>query len=224
MAESPFNCPKCGAVLPLADVNVAADVALCRACGTSGSFLQHGSVPAITDEEMARPPKRVSLRRAFGDALAIVVRPRRVALLFLVPFTLMWSGISMTVLYIAPLATGKFKWQEGLFGLPFLLGTIVLLTIILYQIFGQTTITLTKGKIRVATGLFGKGRVREMECGPGTQVALRMSSYRVNNVPQQEIVLTSDGREFKFGAMLLAAEQKQYVAAVLRRAAGGRPG
>ena len=224
MADSPFHCPKCGAVLPLADINVAADMALCRACGTSGSFLQHGSVPAITDEEMARPPKRVKLRRAFGDALAIEVRPRRMALLFLVPFTLLWSGISMTVIYIVPLATGKFDWEAGLFGLPFLLGTIVLLTIILYMIFGRTTITLTKGKIRVATGLFGKGRVREMECGPGTQVALRMSNVRVNNVPQQEIVLTSDGNEFKFGAMMLSPDQKQYVAAVLRRAAGGRPG
>ena len=29
-----YNCPECGANVPLADMNVAADVALCRACGT----------------------------------------------------------------------------------------------------------------------------------------------------------------------------------------------
>ena len=221
-ATSPFTCPSCGAALPLADVNVAADVALCRACGRSGAFLHNASVPAISDDELARPPKRVRLRREFGDALSVVVRPSRAALWFFIPFTLLWSGISMTAIYLVPLVRGEFEWQEGLFGLPFLIGTLFLLTMILYLLFGRTTITLMKGRVRVSTGLFGKGRVREMECAKGTQVSLQMSGYRVNNVPQQEIVLRSGSEELKFGAMLLPNEAKPYVAAVLKRAAGGR--
>ena len=216
-----FSCPDCGKDLPLEDVNVAQDMALCRACGYSGAFLNTSVVPRMTDEEMARPPKRVSLQREFGDALTITCRPKRTALLFLVPFVALWSGVSMAGIYVVPLATGQFDWKMGLFGLPFLIGTIVLVTIILNVLVGKTTVTLSKGKVQVGTHLLGWRRFREMECGKETAVSLQKSSYRVNNVPQPEIVLSSRGQELRFGAMALSDEAKKYVAAVLRRAAGG---
>ena len=221
LAMKPFLCPNCGKQLPLDDVNMAQDMALCRACGYAGAFLSASTVPQMTDEEMARPPKRVSLQREFGDALTITCRPKRTILLFLVPFVALWSGVSMSVIYIVPLATGQFEWKLGLFGLPFLMGTVVLVAVILNVLAGKTTVTLSKGKVTVGTHLLGWRRFREMECGRGTAVSLQNSSYRVNNVPQPEIVLSSGGREVRFGAMALSNEAKKYVAAVLRRAAGG---
>ena len=221
LSRKPFTCPNCAKELPLADVNVAQDVALCRACGYTGPFLAAAAVPRMTDEEMARPPKRVSLQREFGDALTITCRPKRGMLLFLVPFTLFWSGFSMAGIYIVPLATGNFDWKMGLFGLPFLIGTVVLVTIILNVLVGRTTVTLTKGKVQVGTHLLGWKKIREMECGPGTTVTLAMSGYRVNNVPQPEIELTCGEQKLKFGAVTLSPEAKTYVAAVLRRAVGG---
>ena len=221
LSAKPFRCPNCGQELPLADVNVAQDVALCRACGFTGSFLAAATVPRLSDEEMARPPKRVSLTREFGDALTITCRPKRTALLFLVPFVAIWSGVSMAAIYVVPLATGQFDWKMGLFGLPFLIGTVVLVAIILNVLVGKTTVTLTKGKVQVGTHLLGWQRIREMECDRETSVSLQQSSVRVNNVPQPEIVLSSGGRELRFGAMGLSDEAKKYVAGVLRRAAGG---
>jgi hypothetical protein len=221
LSIKPFRCPDCGAELPLADVHVAQDVALCRACGYSGSFLATSTVPKLTDEELARPPKRVTLVRGFGDALTITCRPKRTALLFLVPFTLFWSGFSMAGIYGSQLWKGEFDPKLSLFGLPFLIGTVVLVTIILNVLLGKTTVTLTKGKVAVGTHLLGWRKVKEFDCGPGTAVSLQSSSYRVNNVPQPEIVLASGGQEFRFGAMALSKEAKTYVAAVLRRAAGG---
>ena len=216
-----YACPNCGKELPLVDLNMAANAALCRGCGYAGPFLQVAAVPRLSDAEMAHPPKRVSLQRDFGDALTITCRPKRTMLWFLVPFMLFWSGISMTGIYIVPLATGHFDWKLGLFGLPFLLGTIVLVAFILNVLVGKTTVTLTKGKVLVGTHLAGWKRIREMDCAPGTVVSLQESSYRVNNVPQPEIVLASGGKEFRFGAVALSSEAKTYVAAVLRRAAGG---
>lgn len=216
-----FACPKCGKDLLLDDVNVAQDMALCRACGYSGAFLNTASVPQLTDEEMARPPKRVSLRREFGDALSIECRPNRAALWFLIPFTALWSGGSMIGIYGTQIWSGNYDVKQSLFGLPFLFGTVVLLTIILHLVFGKTTVTLTKGRVRIFTGLFGAGRTRELECGKETTVALAPSGYRVNDVVQPEIVLSSEGRELRFGAMALSSEAKKYVAAVLRRAACG---
>ena len=221
LAMKPFLCPGCGQKLPLEDVNVGQDMALCRGCGYTGAFLSASAVPQLTDEEMARPPKRVKLERGFDDALTITCRPKRTSLLFLVPFTAFWSGISMVGIYIVPLATGRFEWKLGLFGLPFLIGTLVLLAVILNVLLGKMTVTLTKGKVTLGTHLLGWRRIRELECGKGTTVSIEKSGVRVNNVPQPEIVLRSGEQELKFGAMLLTPEAKKYVAAVLRRAAGG---
>lgn len=217
----PFACPRCAQELPLVDVNVAQDVALCRACGYRGAFLGTTAIPPMSDEELARPPKRVSLHREFGDALTILCRPRKTALLFLVPFTVLWSGVSLAGIYVVPLIQGEFDWKMGLFGLPFLLGSVCFVAAILYTLFGATKITLAKGRIRVFMGAFGLGRTRELECGKGTTVTIEKSGYRVNNVPQPEIVLASGGRTLKFGAMGISNEAQAYVAAVLRRAAGG---
>jgi hypothetical protein len=221
LSLQPFTCPNCAKELPLVDVNVAQDMALCRACGFSGSFLGATPVPRMTDEEMARPPKRVSLQREFGDALTITCRPQKTTLLFLIPFTALWSGISMTVIYGTQIASGDFDWKLSLFGLPFLLGTIGFVAAILYTLFGATKVTLAKGRIRIFMGVFGVGRTREMECGRDMAVKIEKSGYRVNNVPQPEIVLTSGETKFKFGAMGLSNDVQTYVAAVLRRAAGG---
>lgn len=221
LEKKPFLCPNCGKTLPLEDVNMAQDVALCRACGYTGAFLAVSAVPQMTDEEMARPPKRVKLERGFDDALTITTRPKRTILLFLVPFTAFWSGISMTGIYIVPLATGRFEWQLGLFGLPFLIGTLVLLGVILNVLLGRMTVTLTKGKVAVGAHLLGWRRIRELECGKDTAVTIGKSGFRVNNVPQPEIALRSGGQELKFGAMGLSGDALTYVAAVLRRAAGG---
>ena len=221
LSAKPFKCPNCGQELPLADVNVAQDAALCRACGYTGSFLAAATVPRLTDEELARPPKRVSLQRGFGDALTVTCRPRRGTLLFLIPFTAFWSGFSMAGIYGTQIASGTFDPKLSLFGLPFLAGTIVLVTVILYCLFGKTTVTLSKGRVQTFTGLFGVGRTREMECGPGTTVTIGQSGYRVNNVTQPEITVTSGDRSLKFGAMVIPNDALPYVAAVLRRAAGG---
>ena len=221
LSAKPFVCPNCGQALPLADVNVAQDVALCRACNYTGSFLAASTVPRLSDEELARPPKRVSLQRGFGDELTVVCRPRRGTLWFLIPFVALWSGGSMTGIYLVPLVKGTFEWHEGLFGIPFLLGTVVLLAIVAYLAFGKTTVTLSKGRVRTFTGVFGLGRTREMECGPGTAVAIAQSNFRSNNVPQPEIVVKSGESQLKFGAMTIPNDALPYVAAVLRRAAGG---
>ena len=221
MRESPFDCPSCNAELPLADVNVGSDVALCRSCGRKGPFLGASSIPKLTDEELARPPKRVSLHRDFGDALVLTCQPKKTALWFLIPFTAFWSGISMGGIYGQQIARGQFDWKASLFGLPFLIGTLGLVTAILFNFFGHSRVTLTKGRVKVFVGLFGIGRTREMECGKDTTVSLQTSGYRVNNVPQLEIVLASEGKEIRFGSMALSTEEKKYVAAVLRRASGG---
>ena len=220
--ESPYRCAGCGEVLRPVDMNAAEDAAQCRACGYAGPFLGGGSIPKLTDEELARPPKGVRLERGFGDRLTIACVPRRKVLWYLVPFTAVWSGISMAGIYGQQWMQGRFDWKLSLFGLPFLAGTIGLLWAVVYHLFGRTTVTLTRGKVRVFSGIWGLGRTRQMAWGKAAAVSLRTSDFRVNNVPQREIVLADGGNEIRFGAMGLSAEARRYVAAVLLRVAGGR--
>ena len=176
-----LKCPQCGGELALADVNVAQDAAVCRACRYAGPFLNALVVPELTDEQLARPPRRVKLQRGFGDALTLTVRPRRWALLFLVPFTAIWSGGSLAGIYGSQLWRGEFDPKLSLFGLPFLLGTLGLLTAILFMIFGRTAVTLAKGRVEVRSGLFGLGRTRALACGPSPICATRRSATRSAN-------------------------------------------
>ncbi|MBP7008420.1 MAG: hypothetical protein KBC66_01245 [Kiritimatiellae bacterium] len=175
----------------------------------------------MTDEELARPPPGVRLERGFGDTLTIVCTPQRKALVVLIPFTVVWSGFALAALYGPQLASGRFDWRLSLFGLPFLLASIGLCSTILYHLFGRTTVTLAKGRVRIFRGVFGWGRTREMVIGPERRVTLARSGIRVNDVPQEEIRLESAGRTFSFGALGLPAETRRYVAAVLQRALGG---
>lgn len=221
MSMSPFSCPQCGKPLLLEDFNVSENMAFCRACGYTGAFLGNTAVRVITDEEMAHPPKRVRLRKGFDDELQVICTPKRWVLWFLVPFTLLWSGISMTVIFIVPLATGKFEWKEGLFGLPFLVGTIFLLGFILMMVFGHLAVTLSRGQVRIFRGAFGLGRTQTIPCGGDTSVSIEQSSVSVNNVRQSEIVLRNGEKTVQFGATSLSKEAMEYVAAVLRRAGCG---
>ncbi len=221
MQATPFLCPKCGKELPLVDLNVAADVALCRTCGYSGSFLQSSTVPTMSDEEMARPPKRVTLHRGFDGELEIVSRFGKGLAFFLIPFTAIWSGASMWGFYGTQLMKGEFDLRQSLLGIPFLLGTIVLVSLILLALFGKTIVTLSRGRVQVFNGVFGMGRTREIDCRKGTQVSLEKSSVSKNHVPQMQIVLRSDNQTLKFGALSFSKETRRYVAAVLRRAGSG---
>jgi len=77
---------------------------------------------------------------------------------FLVPFTLVWSGGSLGGIYVTQIISGEFNPFISLFGIPFLLGSILLWTISLMAIWGKVEITITDDGGTVFTGLGKIGR------------------------------------------------------------------
>lgn len=118
-------CPKCQSDIPLEDVNVANDIALCRKCNQTFTFAQ-----AVREEEnpapvdLDRPPKGVWYRRT-PNGFELGCSTRSAAAFFLVPFMLVWSGGSLGGIYGSQIAKGDFNLGMSLFGLPFLFGTIL---------------------------------------------------------------------------------------------------
>ena len=52
-----YFCPKCGAEIPLSDINVSADLMLCKSCGETSSFAE--AVNEVGDESvLVKPPPK----------------------------------------------------------------------------------------------------------------------------------------------------------------------
>ncbi len=216
MSET-YRCPHCGAAIDLADTNVATDIALCRACGKTAPFSSIVAQPELAAVDFAAPPKGVRIEKSLIDGIEITYRKLSPVLLFLIPFVVLWSGGSMFGIYGQQIVRGKFDLQMSLFGLPFLLGTVVLLSIIAFLIFGHRRISLGRGECEVFMGVGPLGWRRTIPLTTESVVRLEISSVRVNHVQQRDVVVTTGDRKIKFGATV-PEDVRVFIAAVLQKA------
>ncbi len=211
------QCNFCSAPIALGDINVAADIALCRACGKSMPFSSLAGIPGESEVDMMRPPKGLSLADDAFHGKVITYHKKSLIVLFLIPFTLIWSGGSLGGIYGTQIAKGEFNLIISLFGLPFLFGTVVLVSIILHSLFGSTKIWFNRGVCHVFTGVGKFGWTRRHPCTKETRVAVTMSNLRVNNVPKTGIEIRTGDKKLLFGT-IWTEEAKTFVATALKRA------
>jgi hypothetical protein len=216
MTEPAYSCPSCHAEIPLDDVNVAKDVALCRACGRATPFSLISGTAEVSLDALDEPPKSVRVEQGFGDEMSIVYHRLSPVLLFLIPFTAFWSGFSMWGIYGKQIMAGTFNLSESLFGLPFLFGTIILLGIIAYLMFGKWVVKLSHGEATVFVGVGLFGRTRRFSYNRNTTVSMSMTGVKVNDRPQPGILVRTDDKDFLFGA-LLPANARQFIAAAIAK-------
>lgn len=213
-----YSCAHCNQPIDLADTNVATDLALCRACGQTMPFSSLAGIREISAVDLASPPKGVRVERSLIDGLDVTYHKIPFAVFFLIPFTALWSGVSLWGIYGSQMSEGKFDWTASLFGLPFLIGTLILLSVISFMLLGRWRITLGRGLCRIFLGIGPVGWTRQIALDPQTTVRLQPGSTRINNVPQRDIVITSGEEQLKFGA-LLPEHVRVFLAAVIERAA-----
>src|SRR5687767_8011351 len=115
-----MNCPKCETEIPLEDINVAQDIALCRKCAESFSFAELAQDEAIPEVDLNHPPKGMWFNRT-PDGFELGSSTRSGVAFFLVPFMCLWSGGSLGGIYGSQIVKGDFNLAMSLFGLPFLL-------------------------------------------------------------------------------------------------------
>lgn len=214
------RCPYCGAGIPIQDVNVATDLALCRKCGNTTPFSAVTGAAQIPTAVPVEPPRWVKVHEGFGGEKTIVFRRPSLMLLFFVPFTLFWSGLSMLGIYIYPLSKGTLDWEMGLFGLPFLIGTVALLTLIAYLAFGKCTVTLQGGNGTVFVGVGSLGWTRKFTYGEDTVVLMRLTTVSVNDVRQTGIVVKTGDEELVFGT-ILTDDAKTFIGSMIRLVSRG---
>jgi len=212
-----LRCPRCRAVLATDDVNVATDLTLCRACGATTPYSAVVGSSRISPDCLLTPPRWIRVEPSFRGR-TIIYRRVSPALLVLIPFTAAWSGFSLCGIYGDQLREGRFDLGQSLFGLPFLLGTVVLLGVIALLWVGQWRITLERGRGSVFVGVGPIGWTRRFTYDRDTLVYLRATDVRVNDRPQQGICVRTGDQELVFGS-LLKQEAREFIAASIMKEA-----
>jgi hypothetical protein len=210
-------CPGCGAAIPLADVNVSTDRALCRACGRDWSYQAVASAAKILAAPKEAPKGVVEESKLGCLRLTVLRRPK--ILWILIPFFLLHGGAFAGV-GIATL-TGHMRNKDGspgnpLFGLFFAIPGILELLALAVLIAAKWTLTLEGGQGSVHYGIGRLGWTRRFTLSKDSAVFLAESGVRSNNRPMIGVCVETLGKRLVF-CSTLPDDVKHYLAATLLR-------
>lgn len=216
---SALICPKCSTPIEPSDVNVAADVMFCRPCSQVFS-LSNTVIKKVEDKprppiDLERPPKGAWFAD-LGTEFRFGATTRSGLAFFLVPFMLVWSGGSLGGIYGSQIVNGQFNLLLSLFGIPFLLGSVIFWTLALMSIWGRVEITIHDDEGTIFTGIGPFGRRIRFRCSDMNIVREELQAGQENS---HHVILMEGATRIKFGSML-NAERRYFVLEVLKTMIG----
>lgn len=231
-----YNCPKCGCEVGMGNINVKKDILLCSSCGETSRFSEIVDLEREAEEEdssrrllNSNPPKHLKVISDPTDMtgrISLIYRKFSPMAFFFIPFTCVWSGFSMTAIYGSQIASGKFDLRLSLFGLPFLVGSIVLVSVCLFCLFGKRVLTLERGNGKYFFGVGFIGIFKRFTYDRQTKVREGETSYTVGGgrhgggSPLSELHLTHPNNSNTVRVCAgMSDDALDYVAAVIRREA-----
>ncbi len=194
------------------DVNVSTDVALCRHCGQNWSYAELIQ-DNTTEIDLLNPPKGAWFRDTPPRGFQAGVSTRSAIAFFLVPFMCVWSGISLGGIYGTQFARGHFSLGISLFGIPFILGTLLFGGAAVMSACGKVTVTVEGDDGILFTGVGPIGLRRRFSWRNVTKVRLT-ETYGRRSVCQQ---ITFDGlKQYNFAGGI-NSERLNFMLAALRK-------
>jgi hypothetical protein len=158
-----ITCPKCRSLIPAGRCNVAADVAVCDRCNEMFAMSALVSAGQVADDFDLYDAPRGAWCAEAGSGWQLGATTRSAGACCLVPFMCAWSGGSIGGIYGSQVVNGEFNLLLSLFGIPFLLGTLMLGGLTLMTICGTVHVTLEDDKGRVFTGIGPIGWTRRFD-------------------------------------------------------------
>ena len=167
----------------------------------------------IMKDKMENPPKGTWKYENYDNIIAGASTRSPIAL-FLAPFMAVWSGGSIGGIYITQIISDKFNLMLSLFGLPFLIGTVILLFITLMTIAGKVEVVIGMDSY-VFTGLGIVGRKKRFDWNSIVRIYESEPSHRTTETDHEDrgtvnrraIFMEGDTR-IKFGSGL--NEERRY--------------
>lgn len=212
---STCRCSRCGHRLPSADINVSADTALCRTCGSTYKFSELVAGGRFLSFDPSHPPEGVSFVQG-ADGTRVSATTRSAEAWILIPFMCVWSGFSLTMIYGSQIRKGTFNLGESVFGIPFVLGTILFGAHAAMRACGRVTVAWKDGECTVFSGVGSLGWTRKFRWSSVQNIVeddatylgpSRGARYRVIRI---DVLNGARLRSIKFGA-LLSGERRQFI-------------
>jgi hypothetical protein len=213
-----ITCPKCQQPVDVGDINVGANVAVCRRCNEAFALGDLIATGEVDDGPLGEPPPGCWFNSGVQD-WEVGASMRSYAGWFLVPFMLVWSGFSIGGIYGMQVVEGKFNPLLSLFGIPFVLGTIVLGSVAVMTVCGKTTLRVDNDRAETFVGAGSIGWRRRFLWSEITQVEERLSRFTANkntSAASYEIWLEGGSKLIKFG-FGVKDERRMFLLRVLRR-------
>ena len=208
-------CPKCRAAIPLEDVNVSTDLALCRKCGQTWSYADLVDATEVAHFDPVNPPRGAWYREELPDGFLVGASTRSWAALFLVPFMCVWSGFSLGGIYGTQIVKGQFSLGQSLFGIPFVLGTLLFGSLAAMTVCGKVVVRVNGDEGSVFTGVGPIGWRRRFSWRGVTGVRRTERVGRKGGVTRQ---ITLDGeKNINIGGGNPGDKRAEFMYAVLLR-------
>lgn len=236
-------CPGCGRPVPLDDVNVSKDIALCRGCGRDWSY-----AALLAGERLDRgvdlnhPPAGAWRREEPGKTVVGATHRSLGSAIGLIGIAAFWNGIvSLFVLVAAGETTRRLGWAwpgflpamkmdgdgVGLWGLaglwlfltPFMVVGTGLVGGVALMVAGRTEAMISGGHVVVFTGIGWLGRRRRFDANDVREVRLdEVSHGRGDDASSRRSVAVEleGGRVIRFGNGL-REDRRMFMAAALRQ-------
>lgn len=202
-----MNCPKCQADIPNSHINIVTDVAQCVNCNHIFKISENISPKEVDVFDIKNPPSGAWLNQDF-NLLRFGATTRSYMAWFLVPFTCVWSGFSVGSIYGSQIISGHFNLIESLLGLPFLIGSVALISYTLMMLFGKVELTLDSEGGKIFTGIGFIGRTQSFNWQEITSVSEEVSYSRKGN--STTCIQLEGKKRVSFGS-LLNDERRFYI-------------
>jgi hypothetical protein len=189
MSRVKLRCAECLGEIPLADVNVAKDLALCRKCDENFSYSEVCEAPE-TPIDLARPPRGTWFKRN-ARGFEVGISTRHPASFFLVPFMLIWSGFSIGGIYGPQIKKGELDLFDSLFGVPFLIGTVVFGAVALMSVLGKIVVRVENSQGTTFTGLGPFGWRRRFRWDEVKEIRQSFNGTS-NGKPMKQVTIHAD--------------------------------
>jgi hypothetical protein len=208
-----FYCPTCRQQFLPENINVQTDIALCKACGNV-SRLSNLVDMEVSSEVLRNLPKGTWYEETVSGCV-FGATTRHPMAFFLVPFMCVWSGFSLSGIYGSQIIKRQFNLTTSLFGIPFLLGSLLFWSIALMTICGKVEVRVDDGAGTVFVGVGRLGWKRQFRLDEVDSIEDKATNFRYPGGVGEAIVLRGNS-SLSFGTNL-TVPRRHFMRNVLKR-------
>lgn len=211
-----MKCPKCNYKILQENLNIYTDVAHCNNCGNVFKISENLG-EEIENFNTNDLPAGTWYLNEF-EKVIIGGTTRSPIAFFLVPFMLVWSGFSLGGLYGSQIISRQFDLFKSLFGIPFLIGSVVFGFVTLLTICGKVELTYDRDGGTVFTGVGRIGFKKKFLWKEISKIEAKASLNNQNLIGGYGSVIVMEGKsQISFGAGL-NQERRYYILKSLQKA------